>query len=53
VTLVASDGTPIELGLEIAKVPLPPKPEPTPVGPPAVTGAVPPELLKLLGIPQG
>jgi hypothetical protein len=53
VTLVASDGTPIEVGLEIAKAPPPAKLEPTPAVPPAVSGAVPPELLKLLGIPQG
>jgi hypothetical protein len=53
VTLVASDGTPIELGLEIAKVQPPAKAEPAPAVPPAVTGALPPELLRLLGIPQG
>ncbi len=54
VTLVASDGTPLELGLEVAKAEPPPaKVESAPVGLPAVSGVMPPDVLELLGIPKG
>jgi len=54
VTLVASDGTSLELGLEVAKAEPPPaKVETAPVGLPAVSGVMPPDVLELLGIPKG